>query len=429
MPYRSERMKTDNRLRNRQFLILLLCWLAYTLAYFGRVNISVASDGLQAALHIDKSQFGLLGTALFWVYGVGQLINGYIGDKVNSRMFIFIGLTVAGVANLVFGLASGLFVLLLMWSLNGFFQSMLWGPISKTLSHWYEHKRLNRVAIAVSTSMVAGYLLAWGVGGQLLAIGGWRWVFLTPAIALLLFAPIWLLLARERPGEIGLTLPDPGPEETAPVEADAPAKKYTLFGVIRETKLWLVIAACLMQGLIKEGVGLWGPIFVAETHHIDMKSATMVILFMPLMNFGGMMLAGWLNGVLGRNEKLSSAILFGIATLGMFGLLWLGRYSIVLALLFMSVSSAAIYGVNTLLLGVLPLKYIRYNKVSSVAGFMDFCSYVAAGATAPLTGVLVTAIGWNGAVWMWAMAAALGIGLLLLNWKKEKTAARKAAAI
>lgn len=422
-------MKTDTRLRNRQFLILLLCWLAYALAYFGRVNISVALPGLQGALSLNKSQVGLIGTVLFWVYGVGQLINGYIGDRVNSRVFIFIGLAVAGVANLVFGLADSFLVLALMWGLNGFFQSMLWGPISKTLSHWYEHKRLNRVAIAVSTSMVAGYLLAWGVGGQLLAMGGWRWVFLTPAIALLVFAPIWLLLARERPGECGLMLPDPGPAETAPAEPDAPVKKYTLFGVIKETKLWFVIAACLMQGLIKEGIGLWGPTFVSETHHMDMQSTTMLILFVPLMNFGGMTLAGWLNGILGRNEKLSSAILFGIATLSMFGLLWLGRYSIALALAFIGIASAAIYGVNTLLLGVLPLKYIRYNKVSSIAGFMDFCSYMAAAAATPLTGLLVTALGWNGAVWMWAAAAALGIGLLLLNWKKDKTAARKAAAV
>lgn len=410
-------------LRRSQWLILGLCWAAYSAAYFGRVNLSVAIPDIQSTLQLSKGQIGLVGTALFWVYGIGQLINGKLGDSVSCRWFVFIGLAVAGIANLLFGLSSNIYLMVLLWSVNGFFQSMLWGPLNKTLSVWFEHQRRNRVAIAMSTSMVAGYLLAWGVGALLLRMGGWRWVFLVPAFVLLVYAPLWALLARNHPCDRGL----PSPNSHLSQVNGTTLTKWTLLGVLKETRLWYVVAACVMQGLIKEGIGLWGPTFLAETHHLDMSSSAMILLFVPLFNFVGMLLAGWLNGILRQRERLASAILLAAAMLSVLGLHWLGSLHISLALLFLGLASCSVYGVNTLLFGVLPLGFAKYNRVSSVAGFLDFCSYIAAGIATPLTGALASAWGWSSAIWMWAGAASLGAILLILGGRRTSRASAQTA--
>ena len=310
-------------LQRLQRRMLLLCWVAYALAYVGRVNLSVAIPDLQAALHLDKAQVGLIGSLFFWVYGIGQLVNGHLGDRFSSRIFIAVGLGVAGLANLLFGLSSSLFLLLVFWSLNGFFQSMLWGPISKSLSVWFSHERRGRVIVSISTSMVAGYLLAWGGGGQLVALVNWRWAFLVPGAALLLFVPLWLRWKLDHPRQAGLDSPNPHAWEPAAVlepAADTPSRVAFLAG----SRLWLVVVACLAQGTVKEGIGLWAPSFLSETLGIPLSDTLVVLLAIPLMNFAGILLAGWLNRAFGHREKSAAAVLFGIAFLSSVGLLLSG---------------------------------------------------------------------------------------------------------
>jgi OPA family glycerol-3-phosphate transporter-like MFS transporter len=429
-------------LQRLQRRVLLLCWVAYALAYVARVNLSVAIPDLQTALQLDKAQVGLIGSLFFWVYGIGQLVNGTLGDRFSSRIFIAVGLGVAGLANLLFGLSSGLFLLLVFWSLNGFFQSMLWGPISKSLSVWFSHVQRGRVIVAISTSMVAGYLLAWGGGGLLVSLAGWRWAFLVPGAALLLFVPVWLRWKLDHPRHIGLDSPNPHawepvasdatgvldgaavPDATAATTAPStPAKPLPLTAVIVKYRLWLVVVACLAQGTVKEGIGLWAPSFLSETLGIPLSDTLVVLLAIPLMNFAGILLAGWLNRAFGHREKSAAAVLFGIAFLSSIGLLLSGGSRPAATLVFLGLSSAAIYGVNTLLLGVLPLGFAKENKVSSVAGFLDFSSYLAAGFAAVLTGFLADRFGWNSVLFLWIGATALGAAAMFLDRRtpKEKT--------
>ena len=86
---------------------------------------------------------------------------------------------------------------------------------------------------------------------------------------------------------------------------------------------------------------------------------------------------------------------------------------------FLGMSSAAIYGVNTLLLGVLPLGFAKQNKVSSVAGFLDFSSYLAAGFAAVLTGFLADRYGWNSVLFLWIGATVVGAAAMFLDQRKR----------
>lgn len=71
-------------LQKWQIRIFVLCWVAYASLYFGRVNLSVSIPQIQDAFRWSKGQIGLVGTLFFWIYGIGQLINGNIGDKISS---------------------------------------------------------------------------------------------------------------------------------------------------------------------------------------------------------------------------------------------------------------------------------------------------------------------------------------------------------
>lgn len=402
-------------LKTWQLRTFILCWFAYACIYFGRVNLSVAIPEIQDFLGASKTQVGIIASLFFWVYGIGQLINGYIGDKVSSRLYIFIGLIVTASANILFGFSTSLIIMVVLWAVNGFFQSMLWGPMAKTITYWVSPEKRSSAAIGISTSIVGGFLMAWGLSGQILEHLNWKWIFWIPGIFILLYSVVWYAGIRDHPEDIGLKSPN---KEIYNVNEENDIKthlNYSLWEVIKKTRLWLVVVACLAQGIVKDGINLWAPTFLMETHNLDIKSTTSLIIAIPVMNFCGVILAGWLNKKFMYREKITTIVLFVIGIFMIVGLNTLGATSIFLGIIFLGLSSAMMYGANTLLLGVIPMNFAKYNKVSSIAGALDFCSYIAAGFAASITGFIVDSFGWGSVLSFWVVVTILGSIALVVS--------------
>lgn len=402
-------------LKNWQIRTFILCWIAYACIYFGRVNLSIAIPQIQHNFGWTKTQIGFIGSMFFWVYGIGQMINGYLGDKVSSRLFIFIGLLVTAIANILFGFAASLAVMLLLWAINGYFQSMLWGPMSKTLSFWFPYEKRSRIGIGISTSMVAGYILAWGLCAKILILFNWRYVFWIPGGVILTFSLVWYRRAKNHPKDVGLECPN------IHIKSDNTKQdiQITLWSVICKTKLWFVVLGCFAQGVIKEGIGLWGPTFLMETQKIDIKATVGLLMMIPIMNFGGMMLAGWLNNKFKYQEKLAAIVLLIMGMLMVICLVVFKDSGPIIELIFLGSASAMMFGANTMLLGVFPMSFAKYNKVSAIAGFLDFCSYLAAGFAAFFTGSVVDKFGWGGILIIWIAIAGIGITSLIISYKND----------
>lgn len=404
-----------------QIKIFILCWIVYASVYFGRVNISVAIPEIQNAFGWSKTQIGMIGSVFFWAYGIGHLINGYIGDKVSSRLYIFAGVILIAVTNIIFGFTSSLIVMIVIWGLNGYFQSMIWGPMIKTLSYWNENKKRGKTATLISTSMVGGYILAWGLVGIIIAKTSWKWAFWSPGIFLMVYAIIWIIGIRNHPEDVGFKNPNEKHFKKKNEIEDLKSDSTSFWKVINKTKLWYVVVACAAKGIVKESISLWGPMYLMETQGLDLKSTIGLILILPFVNFIGILLAGWLSKKYKNQDQITIITLFLISILANIGLVKAGGFSAILGLLFLSLSSAMMYGSNTILLGSIPMKYAKYNKTSSIAGFLDFISYMAAGITVSFTGIIVDRFGWDGVLVLWILVISIGIIAMVMNHLKESS--------
>jgi sugar phosphate permease len=406
-------------LKRWQIRILLLCCFAYACIYLGRNNLSIAIPAIQNDLGMNKSQMGMMGGLFLWVYGIGQLINGYLGDKVSSRIYIFCGLFITALTNILFGFATSLTVMMILWSFNSYFQSLIWGPMSKTITYWIPLKKRSFAAIVISISAIIGTLITYLLAGRIMDILNWRWVFIIPGIIILVFSVIWYTFARNHPNDIGLRLDDLESLHNVK-EGDKDLQKYTLLEVINKSRLWFVIIACFAQGIVKDGINLWAPTFFLETHNIDMKSMTSLVIVIPIMNFGGMIFSGWLNKELKYQEKITVPILFIIGIFMILGLNIFGSKSTIVGAVFLGLSSAMMSGANTILLGIVPMKFDKYNKVSAIAGTLDFCSYFISGFTTLITGFIVDKFEWNGVMFFWIAVIIIGCISLVLNHLLDK---------
>jgi sugar phosphate permease len=139
------------------WLISGLCWLAYVISYFGRVNLSITLPYLQSVYGYSKASLGMVALGFFGAYAAGQLINGVLGDRFNPRYFISIGLLFAGVSNIFFGITHNLGAMILFWAINGYFQSMLWGPLVRIISGSTPKQHLPKFAALFFIILMAAF--------------------------------------------------------------------------------------------------------------------------------------------------------------------------------------------------------------------------------------------------------------------------------
>jgi sugar phosphate permease len=105
--------------------IIALCALVYFVSYFSRKDFAAVMVGMINSNIIDKPAGGLIGTGMFICYGVGQLISGYLGDRVKPKHLICFGLGTTAVCNLLMPLVPLSGLMIPVWAVNGFAQAML----------------------------------------------------------------------------------------------------------------------------------------------------------------------------------------------------------------------------------------------------------------------------------------------------------------
>src|SRR5262245_47027857 len=154
--------------RHWRLRILYSTIIGYAIFYFVRTNIGVALPAIERDLHISKSRLGAVFTAFGLIYGVSKFVNGYIGDRVNPRSFMPLGLIGSAAMNAAFGFSSAVTTFAVFWLLNGWFQGMGFPPCAKSIAHWFApSERSTKFGIwnighqigAAGAAVLSGYLV------------------------------------------------------------------------------------------------------------------------------------------------------------------------------------------------------------------------------------------------------------------------------
>src|SRR6185369_16739334 len=107
--------------------------------------------------------------------------NGVLADRTNPRYFMALGLLLSGVVNVCFGLSSSLAVLIVLWAMNGWCQSMGLPSGARLLSHWYSPTEYGWSWGIFGCSHQVGTAVVLVVVGYLVPFG-WSSAFFVPGI-------------------------------------------------------------------------------------------------------------------------------------------------------------------------------------------------------------------------------------------------------
>lgn len=389
-----------------------LCWLTYFCTYLGRLNFSASMAEIITTEGFTKSQLGMVGSGLFFAYGVGQLISGFLGDILNPKRLIFGGITVSALMNLCMGFASSPGMMVALWSVNGLAQALVWSPMVRIISDRMTHAQCVKTCVNMATTTPAGTLCAFLLCTVVISLSGWRMVFIVTGVFMLGVSLLWIL---------GMTRLEQHVEKNGVLEAPAdytpPRIRQKGKGagkVLVASGLVLIAAAALLHGILKDGVVTWTPTYLTELFHIDAVMSIAVTMVVPVVNLGGVYLANTLNRSVFRNEIVTAGFFFAVTAASLLTLNFWGASSMVLSLVMLSITSSAMLAINTMVVNLVPLRYQRLGKVSTITGILNSLTYVGSAVSIYGIGVLSDTFGWTATQYAWLAIALLGLAACIL---------------
>lgn len=431
-------MKEKNKIIDRKKItaLFLLCFLVYFTTYLGRLNYSASLAEMIKTEGFGKGQAGMIGTLFFFAYGAGQLISGFLGDRLPCKWLVFMGLSVSGVLNFLMGLLRSPGVMAGIWCINGLMQAFIWSPLIRILYDYLKTETRLKLCLYMNFSVPLGTVAAYFLTAALITAVGWRYAFFVPSLWILTVAVVWL--AGMSRMERYAAQKGEAPEKTTAMEAvregteEAPAKSGAAKGNGKKPSVswkmiltasglcWLLFALCV-QGALKDGVTTWIPTYLEEKHSLGSMAAILSTMVIPLCNLFGVTLASLADRLMGRNEVKTSSLFFGICGVSLVVLLLWGSRSVVLSLAMLALSTTSMMAVNTMLIAVMPSRFGRLGKASSVSGIMNSSVYVGGAVSTYGIGALSAAFGWNLTILLWVIGAVIAMTLCIAmggRWKK-----------
>ena len=447
---------TDRKFGRMQWRMLFATMIGYTLFYFMRKNFSFAMPGLQQDCGISKS---MLGNFLFWggiVYGLSKFVNGIVGDKVNPRRMLCLGLLACTLVNVAFGFAPQIAALFagdaqvldqstggiqaLAWTfgillvVNQFFQGTGFPPCAKLIAFWIPPKELATKMSVWNTShsiggglvaKICGIIMGFGaIGAANQGVGMWRWCFWSMAILGFLGLLLMLVWLPGTPKDEGL--PDlPGTEAKRVPSAAAcetcASDATVIKMVFMNPVIWMLGFINFTINAVRALVADWGPTMLQEAKCFDPSETGTVIMFFEFAGIGGMLFAGWATDRFfgGRAPRLC-LFLMALAALLLLGF-WLLPAGFTGAAV-LCLGGFCLYGPQALT-GVTATNLATKRFAGTAIGFISLFSYIGVSVSGKICGNLAQSSGgWRLPVLVMVVTAIVGAVLFACLWRARADA-------
>ena len=395
--------------------IVALCTVAYFASYFSRKTFSVVMVEMLEKEVLSRSVAGMVGTALFIFYGLGQLISGYLGDKIAPKYLMFSGLMISAVCNLLLPLCSNQYLMIPVWAVNGFAQALLWPPIVRILSDNLSHEKYVTANLIVTCGAHVSTIILYLYAPICISFMSWESVFFTSTVFCVVVGAIFLIamsfVVSSDKGESGA--------KKGAISSDG----EPLFGVFKRSGVLMIFACIIAMGFMRDGIESWLPTLYSEAFGRDSSESILVSVALPIFSIISLFAVRIIHkGKVFNNEVRGAGILFALSVALCIPLCFLisldNAVCRVICLLLAGIVCACMHSCNFLLISCVPGRLAKTGRASTVGGFCNACTYV--GAAGSMFGIALVSnhLGWSATVLFWIGICAFGVFFSVLAFKK-----------
>lgn len=390
-------MKVSDQAKNAIF-IGSLCSVSYLAVYIARNVLSAVTPQLTEGGTYTEEFIGTMSSLFFITYGIGQLINGIIGDKIKAKYMISFGLLLAGISSLMFPYLTHLpYINLAAYGATGFFLSMIYGPMTKIVSE----NTSPLLAARCSLGYTFASLLGSPIAGLLAAALTWMSVFIVSSSALVLMAAVSFVMLnwfeRKRIVQYG---------RFEKAESGAKGIKELLS---RHIVKFSVIS--ILTGIIRTSVVFWLPTYFNQHLGFSPSDSALIFTVATLIISCSPFFAVFLCERL-RNDMHKTVLIMFICS----ALSFIMSYFVSSPFVNITFMVLAVFfgdGASAILWSVYCPSLRDTGIVSSATGFLDFLSYLAAAIANLIFANMAGLVGWGNLILIWFGLMSVGIVVCL----------------
>lgn len=413
-----------------QWQVFIGLVFGYAMFYVVRMALSVVKKPMLDAGVVTIEELGLMGSAFFFTYAFGKFSNGFLADYANIGRFMSVSLMLSSIACMAMGMgvAGGFFVVL--WGMNGWFQSVGSAPSCVSIFHWYSPKQRGSVYSIWGGSRNIGEAISWILTASLVSFFGWQIGFIGAGIAAFAAAACMFMLLKDRPRTYGL--PDPATaygEEPESVKGHDPVaiRKAQLF-VLRQPVVWIIALACAAMYSSRYAMSSWAVLYLQSEKNYSLIDAGVAMSSYPIAGFIGAILSGIISDKVFNANRHIPTFLYGLANIVGMCLLFWGSESRTMDAFGLGLIGFSIGGLVVFLAGLTACDLMPKNAVGAVKGFIGLFSYLAASLQEIVSSklIVVTEVAgvkhydFGSAQYFWLGTSILSIVLAASVWRSKK---------
>ena len=422
----------DRLYKRHRLRIMLAITIGYGLVYTCRLALSMVKKPLIDGGIFTPVELGIIGSALFYTYAFGKLTNGFLADHMNLKFFFAFGVLISALINIGMGFSTILWVSVLLWGLNGWFQGFGAPTGAVALATWFSNSERGRMYGIWSTAHAIGEGLTFvGVAG-LVTLWGWRAGFWGPGVLCVVVAGGLYLLMQDRPQTLGLPRVAEWKNDFVSSDEGRKEKKESTWAIQRTIlklpAIWILALASASIYVTRYAINSWGVLYLQEAKGYSLMQAGAAISVNTIAGILGALAFGFASDKIFNARRPPTNVIF--AAMEIVGLLMVffgppGKP------LFMTVAffvyGFGLTGLVTSLGGLFALDIAPKRAAGAAMGFIGVFSYVGAALQDQISGHLIergiTIIDgvrhydFSTVIWFWVGSSVLSFILATSLWR------------
>jgi OPA family sugar phosphate sensor protein UhpC-like MFS transporter len=422
----------DRLYKRHRLRIMLAITIGYGLVYTCRLALSMVKKPLIDGGIFTPVELGIIGSALFYSYAFGKLTNGFLADHMNLKFFFAFGVLISALINIGMGFSTILWVSVVLWALNGWFQGFGAPTGAVALTTWFSNRERGRMYGIWSTAHAIGEGLTFvGVAG-LVTLWGWRAGFWGPGVLCIVVAGALYLVMQDRPQTLGLPRVADWKNDHVSSDEGSKEKKESTWAVQRTIlkipAIWVLALASASIYVTRYAINSWGVLYLQEAKGYSLMQAGGVISVNTIAGILGAVAFGFTSDKIFNARRPPTNVIF--AALEIIGLLmvFFGPSG---NLMFMTVAffiyGFGLTGLVTSLGGLFALDIAPKRAAGAAMGFIGVFSYIGAALQDQISGHLIergiTMIDgvrhydFTTVIWFWVGSSVLSFILATSLWR------------
>ena len=390
-PLLTDASEIDRLYRRHRLRIMLAITVGYGIAYTCRLALSVVKKPLLDAGIFSIAELGFIGSALFYAYAFGKLVNGFLADHANLKYFFPLGVLISALLNIAMGTTTIVWVAFTLWALNGWFQGFGAPAGVVAMAQWFTSTERGRAYGIWSTAHSIGEGLTFIVVAALVSAWGWRAGFWGPGFACIVVSLLLVWLMQDRPETIGL----PPPHQWKNREADIPRvdtggtwSEQKL--VLRRPAIWILALSSGLTYVTRYAINSWGVLYLQEARGFSLMQAGGIISVNTFSGILGAVAYGFISDKLFRGRRPPANLLFSVLEItGLSMIFFVPHSSATFLTCAFFIYGFGLTGLVTSLGGLFGVDIVSRRAAGAVMGFIGVFSYLAAAVQENVSGLLI----------------------------------------